>query len=72
MKFLKKLFGDKEKEISPVQEVEELSKVEEVIICSQCNMSIHPDQMIKTFAGEKIHMKPCWFKMRKEAKKLMR
>ena len=72
MGFLKKIFGKKDKEIVDIEdEAEELPIVDNDLICSQCNMQIHPGQKVKTFAGKKMHMKPCWFKLRKMAKASM-
>jgi len=73
MGFLEKIFGKKKE----VQEEDVQEKIEEPLedsddlICTQCNMAIHPGQKVKTFAGKKMHMKPCWFKMRKIAKSYM-
>ncbi len=74
MGILKKMFGKKEVELEePTKEeaLEELPTVENDLICSECNMSIHPGQRVKTFSGKKMHMKPCWFKIRKMAKNSM-
>ncbi len=73
MGIFKKMFGKKEVEFEEPteEEEEELPTVEGDLICSQCNMAIHPGQRVKTFAGEKMHMKPCWFKLRKMAKASM-
>ena len=72
MGIFKKLFGRKDEEFEVIkEELEELPTVEGDLICSQCNMAIHPGQRGKTFAGKKMHMKPCWFKLRKLAKASM-
>lgn len=71
MGILKKLFG--KKEVIEEEVIEEENHIEhgDYLICPQCDMAIHPEQRVKTFAGKKMHMKPCWFKMRKNAKALM-
>lgn len=73
MGFLKKIFGRKGEAKKETPEVSEEPPLEDSddLICSQCNRLIHPGQKIKTYAGEKMHMKPCWFKLRKTAKALM-
>lgn len=70
MGILKKLFCKKKEAEEAVveEELEEPPIVDGDLICSQCNMAIHPGQRVKTFAGKKMHMKPCWFKLRKIAK----
>lgn len=74
MGILKKIFG--KKEVSPSEEtveqiVEQPVEENDYPICTQCDMAIHPGQRVKTFAGKKMHMKPCWFKMKKTAKNFM-
>ena len=69
MGLLRKIFG-KEKEAKEEQIIQPLEYNDD-LICDQCNMPIHSGQRIKTFAGKKMHMKPCWFKLRKTAKNLM-
>lgn len=72
MGLLNKIFGKKEEEELVIEEeVEQFPEVARDLICSQCNMAIHSGQRVKTFAGKKMHMKPCWFKLRKSAKNLM-
>ena len=53
--------------------VEPLEEQREVIgnepICEVCEKPIFPDQRIKRFQDKTFHMKPCWFKLQKEATK---
>ena len=73
MGFIKKLFSKNKHETKYIDEEQSpnIPQIEDDLICSQCNMIIHPSQRVKTFAGKKMHMKPCWFKIRKTAKNLM-
>lgn len=69
MKWIKRLFGLKEKE-QVVEEVEDLGE-ETSMECDYCKMSIYAGQRVKTYGGKKFHMKPCWYKLRKDAKATM-
>lgn len=68
MKWIKKLLGLKEKE--QVIEVEEQEE-ETGFFCDYCKMSIQEGQRVKTYGGKKFHVKPCWYKLRKDAKATM-
>jgi hypothetical protein len=71
---LKNIFKKKEeKEFESLEEEankvkEELVK-EEYPICAKCNMTIFPEQRVKTFDNKKFHLKPCFRELMKEAKK---
>lgn len=78
MGILNRIFGKKEEssidesiEETIEESTEEYEPQEGDLICSQCKMAIHEGQRVKTFNGKKMHMKPCWFKLRKTAKSFM-
>ena len=70
MGILQTIFRKKEKEVedATVEEICDLPGVEIDLICSKCNMVIHPGQRVKILAGEKMHMKPCFLKLNKKTK----
>ena len=53
------------------EEVEEFDSMslEDYPICHSCGLRIIPPQKVTTFNGEKYHVKPCFKKLRKEARK---
>lgn len=52
--------------------VEEAEESEETgFICDYCKMAIHEGQRVKTYGGKKFHLKPCWYRLRKDAKALI-
>jgi len=64
----------KEHNLAAIEEiVENLEEQREITgnepICEVCEQPIFPDQRIKRFQGKTFHMKPCWFKLQKEAQK---
>lgn len=70
MGFFKNLFKKKEKQIEAVEiKLEEIKQQEnsDENTCEYCKRSIFGQQKIKTFNGKKFHVKPCWFKLRKDA-----
>lgn len=77
MKFLKNLFRkEEEKEVQEIEkEVENFQQSnfnEEELICDYCGFSIGRNQKVKTFGGKKYHLKPCWKRIRNDAKKINR
>jgi len=75
MGFLKKLFNKREKE--ELEDFKEKDICEEVQyrdgdpVCERCGLTIGREQKIKTFNGKKFHLKPCWYKLRREASVVM-
>ena len=70
MKWINRLFKRKKKEIYPVDEEEK--KYKELYseeICDACKSYIFSGQKSITKAGKRYHVKPCWRKLQKMAKK---
>jgi len=67
MSWLSKFLG-LDKEEKPIEE--DLGE-DTGMVCDYCKMSIHDSQKYKTYGGKKFHLKPCWYKLRKDAKSQM-
>ena len=65
---IKNIFKKKEEVIEIKEETKQEIK-EEYPICAKCNMTIFPEQRVKTFDNKKFHLKPCFRELMKEAKK---
>ncbi len=63
-------FFKKDKPSEKVEEVVVEEENQSDLICNYCEKSIYGEQRIKTFDGKKYHLKPCWYKLRKDAVKL--
>jgi hypothetical protein len=42
---------------------------EKVLICPECQNRIFPGQKLKTYSGNKYHVKPCYRRIMKRSKK---
>jgi len=74
MNWLKKLFGKKE-EVKETQETEVQETPEQQPVetgdeprCDSCGMAIFPTQKSIMKSGKRLHVKPCWRNLQKEAK----
>jgi len=65
---IKNIFKKKEEVIEIKEEPKQEIK-EEYPICAKCNMTIFPEQRVKTFDNKKFHLKPCFRELMKDAKK---
>jgi len=70
MKLFKKLFKKKEEIIPEVKEI--IEETPTGLICEMCKESIFGEQKIKTFAGKKYHLKPCFRNLMKQGKLQMK
>ena len=72
MRFLDKLikvFRKEHKEELPKEPFEQREVTGDEPICGLCEQPIFPEQRSKKFQDKIFHIKPCWFKLQKEAER---